>query len=1249
MAQFGQTQQKEDTSNLTEAQQIELNYEKLKSIVENPKESKFGSNILFNKQQYEQAKALLPEYERYFSEKKAYEEEKRKYEQKQEEASRYAEGYNLFFDDLKYGMHGRYLAGHNESFVKGYLDARKYLAKEQARYGSAETVAKYGTQAEKARFFNLPEGATNFVYNKDGSFSYDTSEGKISIIPNKVNIPTPSNPQNVEVVGYNTIVESGGIKTFFDNKGNVKGYETSGFPYGEQSIMVRQPEMSISVKKTPAEVTTYKPEPDLIVRKTPLTEVPAIRQYFETTVKGFPQPTQRGIELGEKIKKSSVGQFSIEVASLIKEMTASVGRGMAGVISAYEPPSVSLAVASLPEEEEIEFRKEQQKRQDEINSLVSKQDYLNLALAGGFLILQLTPAGPLIDYYFMGTGAVKTGKVLFEGRLPTPKEAAEIFLYEIPLLTKGAKAVSNRVILTKEAPFIDILKKEKIAEETIPSVFFGDTLGRIRGARILPRIIDDVTGKELGYLLTKFKGKGIYGSIGGAIEKGEKPVKAAIREALEETGKKIKQEELKLLTKQGTPEGIDYLYTMDMKKSEIANLKAKSDITEFEVISAERIKEVSNRWDISEQPRFIRTSPFAQLIYKLIPEWDYGPKVRNVEVNVLKNVKELEKINRDIEKLTPEARKIEALRAKEELTKEFGDKISLKFYKEADLIRDLRLKEQGLLPKIAKIETTKGTIYLLSASAYDYSPKALEPLFDKKTKRWIYEKSTKQFKEKTLTISGEEQLNLELLKISKRIGEKEYRKRLLYASGSIGKSFLTEEGTLRVLTQKELNAMDIKTRGENVMFFTPPPVEKNVGLTSLDYTLGFGEKERVITLLPKWAKPEIRFGRLPAISKEVFESFRKLKEKGYSYEQLAQAIQELGLPNELIPTAKAYFGIEREFGALGGTEFKQQITGRIVLEGKSIKLRELTQEKRFSPEKEAKLNVEDYKPKKEYDIKEDLKKAKSDEEKILEDIKIIKDIKTPKEYVSILEKSKIYPTKENIKEAVKESKKVEPFKILEKDRLPEEYTKEREKPIKINEFPIKEREKLIYRSFELIEYPPEEPPIEPPTKRPPEYPVEKPPRFPFDNETKTRYGSSQKGYNVYAKGVSLGKNKKESLVKINTQPVTKAEAFDIGAYATDTSLSRKFLIKPTKQQAEPSNLSFPRGYFEANIEKFRSFKVKQGKKQALQDEFIEKSGFALDTSGERKKITIAKKIAEIRKSGRTPIDSDINFAINLID
>jgi hypothetical protein len=105
---------------------------------------------------------------------------------------------------------------------------------------------------------------------------------------------------------------------------------------------------------------------------------------------------------------------------------------------------------------------------------------------------------------------------------------------------------------------------------------------------------------------------------------------------------------------------------------------------------------------------------------------------------------------------------------------------------------------------------------------------------------------------------------------------------------------------------------------------------------------------------------------------------------------------------------------------------------------------------------------------------------------------------------------------------------------------------------------------------------------------------------------------------------------------------------DEGAYVTDTSLARRFILKKAgKMGSNESNIRVPRGYFEEHQEKFREFKIKKGKKLQMVDEFIEKSGFALDTPQETAKISAAKRIQELSKKGHKPSRGLIDYAMSL--
>lgn len=116
------------------------------------------------------------------------------------------------------------------------------------------------------------------------------------------------------------------------------------------------------------------------------------------------------------------------------------------------------------------------------------------------------------------------------------------------------------------------------------------------------------------------------------------------------------------------------------------------------------------------------------------------------------------------------------------------------------------------------------------------------------------------------------------------------------------------------------------------------------------------------------------------------------------------------------------------------------------------------------------------------------------------------------------------------------------------------------------------------------------------------------------------------GWDVYGKPIRQKKYKKLSKV-----PLTKREAQSLGLYLADTSLSRTFKIKKTTKKARKSKLDFPKDYFLFQQHKFRGYQIKKGKRIPLKNKWIEKSNFLLDTPQEVRKITLARRLAKIRK------------------
>jgi len=109
----------------------------------------------------------------------------------------------------------------------------------------------------------------------------------------------------------------------------------------------------------------------------------------------------------------------------------------------------------------------------------------------------------------------------------------------------------------------------------------------------------------------------------------------------------------------------------------------------------------------------------------------------------------------------------------------------------------------------------------------------------------------------------------------------------------------------------------------------------------------------------------------------------------------------------------------------------------------------------------------------------------------------------------------------------------------------------------------------------------------------------------------------QFGYNVFAK-------QRGKFIRLNKVPLTKEKALDLGSFVADKSLSAAFKINKTKKIAQKPVRKVPIKYFNRNVEKFRSFKIRRKKEIGLTNIFIEKRGKRLDSYSEVKKIQAAR-------------------------
>jgi hypothetical protein len=119
--------------------------------------------------------------------------------------------------------------------------------------------------------------------------------------------------------------------------------------------------------------------------------------------------------------------------------------------------------------------------------------------------------------------------------------------------------------------------------------------------------------------------------------------------------------------------------------------------------------------------------------------------------------------------------------------------------------------------------------------------------------------------------------------------------------------------------------------------------------------------------------------------------------------------------------------------------------------------------------------------------------------------------------------------------------------------------------------------------------------------------------------------SKQFGYVVYAKPV-----KGRKLIRVNTAPLTQNRALDLRNYITDTSLSRTALIKKVKQAPKETRMKVPIGYASRTSNKMRDYRIKNKRKFFLKNRrIIEKNKHILDTIGEKKRISLARRIKQL--------------------
>lgn len=107
-------------------------------------------------------------------------------------------------------------------------------------------------------------------------------------------------------------------------------------------------------------------------------------------------------------------------------------------------------------------------------------------------------------------------------------------------------------------------------------------------------------------------------------------------------------------------------------------------------------------------------------------------------------------------------------------------------------------------------------------------------------------------------------------------------------------------------------------------------------------------------------------------------------------------------------------------------------------------------------------------------------------------------------------------------------------------------------------------------------------------------------------ETSSNVNSSNAAYNVYAR-------EKGKVYKLNKSPMPQNKAFNTGEYYINNTTARSFEIRMTGKQATTPDENLRR-----NAEQYRERKTKT----ALR--FVEKEKYAINTSGEKQGLSLAK-------------------------
>jgi hypothetical protein len=216
--------------------------------------------------------------------------------------------------------------------------------------------------------------------------------------------------------------------------------------------------------------------------------------------------------------------------------------------------------------------------------------------------------------------------------------------------------------------------------------------------------------------------------------------------------------------------------------------------------------------------------------------------------------------------------------------------------------------------------------------------------------------------------------------------------------------------------------------------------------------------------------------------------------------------------------------------------------------------------------------------------------------------------------------------KEKLMEKIKEKEKIKMFDLTKtisfQKVTPSLKTKQLQKPLQL----LRQPQIIKQVTIPVLEFFQPQIPIEPLPPKPIPAKIKIPKLFYFDKKVKKQKKASKEfpSYDVTVK--SKGKQR-----KITPHPIAKQQAMNLGSYLVDNALSAEFSIKGSSKQPRQPKIKVPQKFWNFNVNKFRNYRIKKGKRIPMINKWIEKKPQRLDTPGEVSGITISRLLKQQKK------------------